>query len=193
MKRRFQFEFLTSRGLRAEHRMLDIGCGTLRGGIPFIEYLESGHYIGVEARAEALDEGRGELAEAGLEHKQPLLINASDPAQVRLDAPVDVAWGFSVLFHMPDEVVNAYMDSVAGGLAGAGSFYANVNIGDRDEGEWQGFPVVWRPREFYENLATHHGLDMSDLGSLNALGHRSGIPSSDQQVMLRFTRASRAG
>lgn len=29
---KLQFEFLVSRGLRPHHRMLDIGCGTLRGG-----------------------------------------------------------------------------------------------------------------------------------------------------------------
>jgi len=190
MKRTFQFEFLTSHGLRTDHRLLDIGCGTLRGGIPFIEYLEPGHYVGIEARAEVLDEGRKELMDAGLEYKRPLLIHASDPAQVQLEVPVDIAWAFSVLFHMPDEVVDAYLGLVASGLTDGGYFYANVNLGDRHEGEWQGFPVLWRSWEFYERLAASHRLAMSDVGRLNELGHRSGSFSQDQQMMLRFTRKS---
>jgi hypothetical protein len=60
-----------------------------------------------------LEEGRRELAEAGLEPKRPRLIQASDLAQVRLDAPVDFAWAFSVLIHMPDEVLDGCLDLVA--------------------------------------------------------------------------------
>lgn len=189
MKRRFQFEFLISHGLQREHRLLDIGCGTLRGGIPLIEYLKPGHYVGVEARAAVLEEGRKELAEAGLEHKHPLLIHAANPAQVELEVPVDVAWAFSVLFHMPDEVVRACLGLIAGGLTECGEFYANVILGDRHEDQWQGFPVVSRPRESYEGWAASYGLIVNDIGTLETLGHRTGS-SQDQQMMLRLTRAS---
>lgn len=188
MKRRFQFEFLHSRGLRTEHRLLDIGCGTLRGGIPLIEYLEIGHYTGIEARGGVLDEGRKELVEAGLEHKLPLLIRASDPAQVRLEDPVDFTWAFSVLFHMTDDIVDSYLALVARALADSGAFYANVNLGDHEPDGWQGFPVLWRPESFYERLASTHELVMSRVGSLGELGHNSGSVTQDQQMMLRFTR-----
>ena len=57
-------------GLAPEHYLLDIGCGTLRGGIPLIAYLLNGHYFGIEMRADILDEGRTELAEAGLVGKR---------------------------------------------------------------------------------------------------------------------------
>jgi SAM-dependent methyltransferase len=186
-KRRFQFEFLTSQGLASEHRLLDIGCGALRGGIPLIEYLQSGHYMGVEARAEVLEEGRKELAESGLEHKRPLLVNASDPAQIQIDAPFDFAWAFSVLIHMPDEVVQAYLGFVAGALADGGRFYANVGLGERPEGEWQGFPVVARPRESYQCWAASCGLSVTDVGTLGALGHRMG--RGEEMMMLCFTQA----
>ncbi len=186
MKRRFQFEFLTSRGLRPEHRLIDIGCGALRGGIPLIEYLETGHYAGVEARAAVLEEGRKELAEAGLEHKLPLLIHAADPTQVELDARFDIAWAFMVLIHMTDEIADACLGLVARGLTDAGEFYANVNLGNNAEAEWQSFPVVSRPHEFYEQLAARHRLIVSDVGTLESLGHGSG---GDMAMMLRFTRA----
>lgn len=186
MKRRFQFDFLVSRGLEPHHRLLDIGCGTLRGGIPLIEYLQAGHYVGVEARAEVLDEGRRELIEAGLAEQRPLLIHAADPAEVKLDRAIDVAWAFSVLIHMPDDVVRACLDLVADSLSEAGVLYANVDVGEGQSGRWQGFPVLSRPLERYREWASSSGLTMSELGALATLGHKTGT-SQDQQVMLRFT------
>ncbi|HUB74334.1 MAG TPA: class I SAM-dependent methyltransferase [Solirubrobacteraceae bacterium] len=189
MKRRFQFEFLTSHGLRPSSRLLDIGCGTLRGGIPLIDYLQEGHYTGVEARAEVLEEARRELAEAGLEHKRPTLICSEDPAQVQLAEPVDVAWSFSVLFHMRDEIVDACFALVARSLSEHGVFYANVSLSDEreEQGRWQGFPVISRPREFYAQLAARHGLSIEDVGRLDALGHGAG--PGEKSIMLRFARA----
>src|SRR5690606_32860476 len=75
MKRDFQLEFLLAQGLKKEHRFMDIGCGTLRGGIPVIDYLHPGNYYGIEVREQTLLEARKELKEAGLEHKHPQLIN----------------------------------------------------------------------------------------------------------------------
>jgi cyclopropane fatty-acyl-phospholipid synthase-like methyltransferase len=188
MKRRFQFEFLIANGLQPESQLLDIGCGTLRGGIPLIDYLQAGHYAGIEARAEVLEEGRRELADAGLEHKRPLLIHAEDPAQVQLEAPVDIAWAFSVLFHMSDQIVDACIGLVARELTGGGTFYANVSLGDHREqqGEWQGFPVISRTRQFYEGLAAQHALSVTDVGTLDTLGHGTGL--GDRSMMLRFAR-----
>jgi len=187
MKRRFQFEFLTSRGLQPKHRLLDIGCGALRGGIPLIEYLEIGHYTGIEARAEVLEEARRELAESGLEHKRPLLIQATDPAEIELHAPVDLAWAFMVLIHMTDELVDGYLRLVSGSLTEGGELYANVLLGGRTEGRWQGFPVLSRPHEFYEHASASHGLIVNDVGTLESLGHGS---AGDRAMMLRFTRAA---
>src|SRR5262245_52171544 len=53
---RFQLAFLRRMGLRPSHRVLDIGCGPLRGGLPLIRYLDRGRYTGIEVRGEALAE-----------------------------------------------------------------------------------------------------------------------------------------
>ena len=186
VQRQVQFEFLTSQGLLPEHRLIDIGCGTLCGGIPLIDYLETGHYTGVEARAAVLKEARKELAEAGLEHKHPRLIQAADPAQIDVDAPFDVAWAFMVLIHMTDEIADKYLRFVSQRMTESGEFYANVALGDHMHGEWQGFPVLSRPREFYQHSASSHGLSVSELGTLASLSDRIGGGST---TMLRFTHA----
>jgi SAM-dependent methyltransferase len=189
MQRRFQFRFLTSHGLRPQHRLLDVGCGTLRGGIPLIEYLQAGHYIGVEARPKVLEEGRRELQDAGLEHKQPVLIATGDPSEIVLDAPLDFAWAFMVLIHMPDEVVQSYLGVIARELGEQGAFYANVLVGEEEPKEWVGFPVISRPLSLYERWAREHGLAVESLGTLASLGHHGGV-EGDDTVMLRFTKSA---
>jgi hypothetical protein len=44
---RLQFDFLLSKGLQSRHFLLDIGCGSLRGGIHFIGFLDAGRYDGI--------------------------------------------------------------------------------------------------------------------------------------------------
>jgi hypothetical protein len=43
-----QFDFMLQQGLRPEHCLLDIGCGSLRAGRFFIEYLDAGGYLGLD-------------------------------------------------------------------------------------------------------------------------------------------------
>ena len=43
-----QFDFLTANGLDPTHQMLEIGCGNLRGGWRFIDYLGPAHYTGID-------------------------------------------------------------------------------------------------------------------------------------------------
>lgn len=186
MKRDFQIRFLKSRDLRPEHYLLDIGCGSLRGGIPLIEYLGKGHYVGVERQKDVLDEGRRELRKAELTWKEPLLLTSAEFSAERLAVRFDFVWAFSVLIHLTDALLNETLDIVSNSLTEHGVFYANVNVGDRPEGNWRGFPVVWRSMDFYRETCFRHGLLAADLGALSDLGHVSGDPDQDRQRMLKI-------
>lgn len=186
-KREFQIDFLRRAGLAPHHRLLDLGCGTLRGGVPLIAYLEPGHYTGIEVRAEVLDEGRRELAEAGLESRRPDLRVCADLSRVELVTRFDFVWAFSVLIHMEDAVAAQALDFVARHLTPAGTLFANVNLGSAPRRCWQGFPVVTRHQAFYEELASRVGLRVESYGPLRDLGHVSGDAAADAQSMLRFT------
>jgi cyclopropane fatty-acyl-phospholipid synthase-like methyltransferase len=129
------------------------------------------------------------LAESGLAHKEPVLIHAEDPAEIQSGDPFDRVWAFMVLIHMPDQVVDGYLRLVSQRMTEGGKFYANVALGDRADGEWQGFPVVFRPHEFYRRTAAAHGLKMDEVGALGSLGPRITSHGS-QTMMLRFTHAS---
>jgi ubiquinone/menaquinone biosynthesis C-methylase UbiE len=73
---RLQCDFLIARGLRPEHKLFDVGCGALRGGVHFVKYLARGHYYGLDANASLIDAGRQEIESAGLSDREVhLLVN----------------------------------------------------------------------------------------------------------------------
>ncbi|HLG14777.1 MAG TPA: class I SAM-dependent methyltransferase [Blastocatellia bacterium] len=68
-----QFNLLTTLGLREFHRVLDIGCGSLRAGRLLIPYLLPGHYCGVEPEAWLIEEATEfELTPSLIKLKQPV-------------------------------------------------------------------------------------------------------------------------
>lgn len=67
-----QLDFLVARGLMPRHRLLDVGCGSLRAGVKLIRYLDPGHYAGIDLHELLLDAGYDiELVNEGLSHKLP--------------------------------------------------------------------------------------------------------------------------
>lgn len=52
-----QFNLLTAIGLRSKHKLLDIGCGSLRAGRLLIPYLDKGNYFGIEPNKWLVKEG----------------------------------------------------------------------------------------------------------------------------------------
>ena len=74
-----QFALLYMMGLREQHRLLDLGCGSLRLGRMAIPYLLEGRYFGVDPEAWLIDEGFArELGRDARVLKQPRFDNNSD-------------------------------------------------------------------------------------------------------------------
>lgn len=187
MKREFQITFLKKAGLLPRHYLVDIGCGTLRGGIPLINYLDKGHYYGIETREVVLNEARKELLESGL-NKTPSLLLSDDISKLEIDTKFDFIWSFSVLIHMPDKVLNDCLLFVAKHLQDTGVMYANVNIGSQVNEKWQGFPVVYKSLDFYIDAGLANNLKVSDIGSIKDFGHITGIELQDNQRMLKIEK-----
>lgn len=69
-----QFQFLVDKGMLPHHKMLDIGCGTLRGGRLAIDYLDKGNYYGMDISPKAIEFGKQLVKEEGLSDKEPVLL-----------------------------------------------------------------------------------------------------------------------
>ena len=74
-----QFNLLTSMGLRDYHKLLDIGCGSLRAGKLMIPYLRSGNYYGMEPNDWLIQEGiEHELGKEIIDLKSPNFSNSEN-------------------------------------------------------------------------------------------------------------------
>ena len=73
---KLQFDFLVQQGLKPSHCFLDIGCGSFRGGIHFINYLNPGNYLGIDKEKALIDLGiEKELGNAVYEKKPELVVS----------------------------------------------------------------------------------------------------------------------
>ncbi len=181
--RDFQIKFLKDMGLMPKNYLLDIGCGTLVGGIPIIRYLEKHHYYGIEVRSDVLEEAKKELLVSKLTHKIPVLLS-EDISSLKIEREFDFMWAASVLIHFKNKILEDCFAFVSSHLSKQGKFYANVNIGNKKDDNWKGFPVVWHTLDFYIEMASSHGLSVKDIGSRQELG----LTYQDDQRMLEISR-----
>lgn len=119
-----QLDFLIRRGLQPGDRVLDVGCGCLRGGLPLIRFLQPGHYAGVDGNASLLEAASLELKQAGLEWKQPRLLCDGDFQVERFETRFTFALAHSLFTHLPTKLIGRCLQQVARVLAPGGRFYA---------------------------------------------------------------------
>ncbi len=153
-----QFRYLVEHGLRPEHRMLEIGCGNLRAGWRFIEYLGVGAYTGVDISPEILVAAQETLAERGLQEKRPYLLLVGDMSFAALpDGAFDVVHAHSVFSHSPVEVVEAALAGVRRLIRPEGWFDFTYNE-SADDRYWGSLREDWfYPTRMLVELAERHG------------------------------------
>lgn len=123
---RLQLRFLRGRGLRRDHRLLDIGCGALRGGVHLIRYLDAERYTGVDKEPELLRIGaEQELGPALMQAKRPTLIALADFEFDRLPTRPGIAWAHSIFTHLPMEHIRRCLANLRPVLPRAGVLYAS--------------------------------------------------------------------
>jgi len=181
--RRFQVAFLKERGLVPSSRLLEIGCGPLTGGIPIIEYLEPGNYVGIDVRSSVLDLSWKEIGKARLSAKNARLVCSSSFGSTELgDQTFDFILSFSVLYHLSDEILEAYFGAVRKRLKPTGICFANVNT-MYESSRWLEFPFLKRTMEQYVEIAQKKGLTTVPLGELCELGFRLPSPERHNQML----------
>jgi hypothetical protein len=168
--RDFQINLLKNQGLLRTSRLLEIGCGPMTGGIPIIQYLDSGCYTGVDVRDSVLDLAWQEVGRAGLSRKNARLICSPNFAQSELvPNTFDFIFSFSVLFHLDDTLLNEFFFMVFKLLGSQGKCIANVNT-EAPDSTWLRFPFRRRTIEQYRSAAAQRRLKTNDLGEIASLG-----------------------
>jgi SAM-dependent methyltransferase len=120
-----QFQFLVAQGLVPANYMLDIGCGSLRGGVHAIRYLEPGHYYGFDSHRELIDAGlTHELSSNEAATRRPKLWQTST-FEISAEAPpFEFAIAVSVFTHLPLNIICLCLARVRPALALNGQLFA---------------------------------------------------------------------
>lgn len=97
-----QFNLLTTLGLREHHKILDIGCGSLRAGRLLIPYLRPGHYFGLEPHDWLIQEGISqELGQSAIDLKRPNFSHDTDFTLTTFGEKFDFLIAQSIFSHTP--------------------------------------------------------------------------------------------
>jgi SAM-dependent methyltransferase len=169
---RMRFDYLVDHGLKPADRMLEIGCGSLRAGWRFIDYLEPEHYYGIDISPDALLSAEHTVTEHGLQSKLPHLTLVHDLTFDFLPSEhFDVIDAHSVFSHSPLDVIGECLAHVGRILKPGGHFdFAFDRTTDNEH------HVLWE--DFYYRtetltaLASAHGLRARFMEDWEQLPHR---------------------
>jgi SAM-dependent methyltransferase len=161
------FGLLTTLGLRQHHRVLDIGCGSLRVGRLLVPYLNRGGYTGLEPNEWLVRDGiANELGADQVRIKQPRF-EFADSARGLLASPerYDYMLAQSIFSHTGLDLLQDWLQQAASLLAADGALVATFLPADTDAADsgWI-YPgcVRFRPATV-ATLAADNGLDFVPL------------------------------
>uniref|UniRef100_UPI003F4943EB class I SAM-dependent methyltransferase n=1 Tax=Streptomyces chartreusis TaxID=1969 RepID=UPI003F4943EB len=153
-----QFNYLIEHGLQPTDRVLDIGCGNLRAGWRFIQFLTPGGYYGIDISPDILIAAKATVTKYGLQEKLPHLTITKD---LRLDflpdSYFDVVHAHSVFSHSPIDVIDECLAHVGRILAPGGFFDFTFDRTERKEHHVLREDFYYRT-ETLTRLAGRHGL-----------------------------------
>lgn len=121
-----QFSLLCALGLREDHNLLDVGCGSLRAGRLFIPYLGAGRYFGIDPEQWLVEEGIKEnLGNDLVALRRPAFSYRDDFSVAEFGVQFDYVVAQSVFTHAGPDVIGQALSSVAGALKPEGLVAAN--------------------------------------------------------------------
>jgi hypothetical protein len=156
-----QFSLMTLLGLRQEHTLLDIGCGSLRGGRLFIVYLLPDRYCGIEPEEWLVNEGLArELGSELTALKRPRFQYSADFPCTDFKQQFDFLLAQSIFSHASVPQIRRCFSQSRAVMHDGSIFAASFLEGDADYSgdEWV-YPACVRYRSAtIEGLAAEAGL-----------------------------------
>lgn len=120
-----QFDFMVKQGLKPHHKLLDIGCGCLRGGVHFIRYLDDRCYFGVDMDTGLIEAGIKEAIKAGVDHKRYSLHRSKHFDFSLLGTQFDYAIAQSLFTHLNLNEILLCLVEAEKALKSQGRLYAS--------------------------------------------------------------------
>ncbi|WP_223786936.1 class I SAM-dependent methyltransferase [Marinicella meishanensis] len=139
---------LLSEGLEPESKVLDLGCGCLRGGYWFIHFLQSGGYHGIEPNRAMLQAGLEALFSADmLAQKQPRFVHntAFDPSE--FEQQFDYFLARSIWTHAAKKQITMMLDAFAKWTHDDAAFFTSYLEATNESEEYWGNDWVGKSHE----------------------------------------------
>ena len=119
-----QFQFMKAQGLLPQHKLVDVGCGAMRGGLHFVNYLNNGNYFGLDSNRSLIEAAKVELDDKGLLAKSPSLL-VNDKFELFLfNTKFEYAIAISVFTHLFMNHITRCLVEIGKVLTPNGRFYA---------------------------------------------------------------------
>lgn len=154
-----QFRLLCALGLRANHYLLDFGCGSLRAGRLFISYLDEGRYFGIEPNKWLIEDAiNNQVGKDLIRLKKPQFDHNSDFATDVFHQQFDFIIAQSIFSHAGSDLIIVALRNFKESLRPSGLIAATFIEGNSDfEGNGWVYPscINYRPstiRRFAEEV-----------------------------------------
>lgn len=144
---------LFASGLREIHKLLDMGCGSLRSGRLLIPYLRPGNYYGIEPNRWLVEAGiEQELGHNIIELKQPSFSHVSDFSAESFGVQFDFTLAQSIFSHTYPDLTVAGLSGIARALAPDGVLLATFV---------EGAPLERESGWLYPGIVPYHWEEIS--------------------------------
>lgn len=189
-----QLNYLKKQGLQPDQKLLDIGCGCLRGGLHFISYLEKNNYFGLDINKSLLKAALLEVNAANLQSKNPTLLLDESFAVYRFCISFDAMVAISLFTHLPTNMIMRCLYQAGKALKNKGRLYATFFIADQPLNLT---PITHQPG----NITTYYDQDPFHYskGEIKSMARHCGLavesvehwghPRSQQMVVFKKLRA----
>ncbi len=169
---KYQLNTLISNGLKPEHRLLDIGCGPLQGGIAFIKYLDKNNYYGIDIKQDSLNAGMSQIKKYKLEYKKPFITLSDSFGRQELNGTkFHFAWASQVLYYFDDQKITTLMKFLSDSLEDNGRFLGDIIGPKHYEFRFKEHNWFLHTADSLNNIAKNYNLKVQNLGEIENYGY----------------------
>jgi len=165
---------LLKNGLYPESKLLDVGCGSLRGGYWVINFLNPNCYYGIEPNPKRLNKGKSILGIEILEEKKPQFDSNEDFNFNCFNQKFDFVFAASIWSHSSKKQIIQMLDSFVKAKAEHGVFLTSYRKGNSETDykgdEWVGRShksktpgIIAHDFEWIKKVCKERNLDVIEL------------------------------
>jgi SAM-dependent methyltransferase len=167
---KLQFDFLINQGLKPEHCLLDIACGSLRAGRFFIEHLNPGNYLGLDKEQELIDLGlQNEIEKGVLETKKPEFVVSDTFEFEKFSKIADFSLAQSLFTHLNAGDILVCLNKLRKYAGSNHTLYATFFEGDSKNNppHSHSHACFYYPKDLIIRLGRNNGWEVFYIGDWN--------------------------